>query len=157
MPGPPKTPSNLVLLKGNPGKRAINRDEPKPPVRVPPLPAHFSKRAKYWHKRIAQELAQMGVLTGMDERALELLIEAYEEYRQHLETLEEEGYTYKTTSMAGDTSIKMHPAAALKADAWKRIRSMLGEFGMTPASRSKVKVSGPGEADPLEEFLARKR
>lgn len=157
MPGPPKTPSNLVLLKGNPGKRAINKDEPKPAVRVPPLPAHFSKRAKYWHKRVAEELAQMGVLTGMDERALELLIEAYEEYRQHLETLEDEGYTYKTTSMAGDVSIKMHPAAALKADAWKRLRSMLGEFGMTPASRSKVKVSGPGETDPLEEFLARKR
>ncbi|EKY6155086.1 phage terminase small subunit P27 family [Escherichia coli] len=157
MSGPPKTPSNLVLLKGNPGKRAINKDEPKPAIRVPPLPSHFSKRAKYWHKRVAEELAQMQVLTGMDERALELLIEAYDEYRQHIETLEEEGYTYKTTSTEGAPSIKMHPAAALKADAWKRIRAMLTEFGMTPASRTKVKVSGPGETDPLEEFLARKR
>jgi P27 family predicted phage terminase small subunit len=34
--------------------------------------------------------------------------------------------------------IKAHPAAIMKADAWKRLRAMLGEFGMTPASRSKV-------------------
>ena len=30
---------------------------------------------------------------------------------------------------------------------------MLSEFGMTPASRSKVSAKGPAEADPLEEFL----
>jgi phage terminase small subunit len=29
--------------------------------------------------------------------------------------------------------IKPHPAAMMKADAWKRMRAMLGEFGMTPS------------------------
>jgi phage terminase small subunit len=37
--------------------------------------------------------------------------------------------------------IKAHPAAIMKADAWKRLRH--GEFGMTPASRSKVKQNDP--------------
>ncbi len=53
--------------------------------------------------------------------------------------------------------IKPHPAAVMKADAWKRIRAMLSEFGMTPASRSKVGANGPAEADPLEEFLKKRK
>ncbi len=53
--------------------------------------------------------------------------------------------------------IKPHPAAVMKADAWKRIRAMLSEFGMTPASRSKVGAKGPAEADPLEEFLKKRK
>ncbi len=34
---------------------------------------------------------------------------------------------------------------------------MLGEFGMTPATRTKVGGNGPAEADPLEEFLKKRK
>jgi hypothetical protein len=37
MSGPPKTPSHLRLVRGNPSKRPINKDEPKPPKGVPQL------------------------------------------------------------------------------------------------------------------------
>ncbi len=30
MSGPPKTPTHLALVKGNPSKRPINKNEPKP-------------------------------------------------------------------------------------------------------------------------------
>jgi P27 family predicted phage terminase small subunit len=43
--------------------------------------------------------------------------------------------------------IKAHPAAIMKADAWKRLRAMLAEFGMTPASRSKVSINKPDAVD----------
>ena len=39
----------------------------------------------------------MGVMSSMDAKALELLIEAYTEYRQHCDTLDEQGYTYTNT------------------------------------------------------------
>ncbi|HHS8776745.1 TPA: phage terminase small subunit P27 family, partial [Klebsiella pneumoniae] len=48
MPGPPKTPTHLALVKGNPSKRPINKNEPKPPSGVPPIPKHFDKQGKYW-------------------------------------------------------------------------------------------------------------
>jgi len=108
---------------------------------------------KYWFQQIAQELDGIGVLTQLDGKALELLIEAYTEYRRHCETLDTEGYTYRVETQTGDVMIKAHPAAAMKSDAWKRIRAMLSEFGMTPASRSKVNAGGPDKVDPLEEFL----
>jgi P27 family predicted phage terminase small subunit len=112
---------------------------------------------KYWFKRIGGELDAVGVMTTLDGKALELLIEAYTEYRQHCDVLAEEGYTYKTVSATGEDIVKAHPAAVMKSDAWKRIRAMLSEFGMTPASRSKVGASGPAEADPLEEFLKKRK
>lgn len=157
MPGPPKTPTHLALVKGNPSKRAVNKKEPKPPSGVPPVPKHLDKMGKYWFKRIGEELDAVGVMTTLDGKALELLIEAYSEYRQHCDVLTEEGYTYKTVSATGEDIVKAHPAAVMKSDAWKRIRAMLSEFGMTPASRSKVGASGPAEADPLEEFLKKRK
>jgi P27 family predicted phage terminase small subunit len=157
MSGPPKTPTRLALVKGNPSKRAINKNEPKPPSGVPPTPKHFDKMGKYWFKRIGDELAAVGVMTTLDGKALELLIEAYTEYRQHCEVLAEQGYTYKTVSATGEDIVKAHPAAVMKSDAWKRIRAMLTEFGMTPASRSKVGAKGPAEVDPLEEFLKKRK
>ena len=157
MPGPPKPPTHLALVKGNPSKRPINKNEPKPPSGVPPIPKHFDKQGKYWFKRIGEELDAVGVLTTLDAKALELLIEAYVEYRQHCDTLEIEGYTYRVKTQNEDVLIKAHPAAVMKSDAWKRIRAMLSEFGMTPASRSKVGVIGPAEADPLEEFLKKRK
>lgn len=36
MSGPPKTPTHLRLVKGNPSKRAINKNEPNPPLRGTP-------------------------------------------------------------------------------------------------------------------------
>lgn len=165
MPGPPKTPTHLALVKGNPSKRAVNKKEPKPPSGVPPIPKHFDKMGKYWFKRIGEELDTVGVMTTLDGKALELLIEAYTEYRHHCDTLEREGYTYAVYSEEEPDEgkereirmIKPHPAAVMKADAWKRIRAMLAEFGMTPASRSKVGAKGPAEVDPLDEFLKKRK
>ncbi|KNA38762.1 phage terminase, small subunit [Escherichia coli M114] len=87
---------------------------------------------------MAEELNAEGIISQLDTRALELLVEAYTEYRHHCETLDVEGYTYRTETQNGDVMIKAHPAAAMQADAWKRIRAMLAEFGMSPASRAKV-------------------
>lgn len=36
----------------------------------------------------------------------------------------------------------------MMADAWKRLRGMMSEFGMTPASRSMVNSGGAGDVDP---------
>ncbi|EPY7325283.1 phage terminase small subunit P27 family [Klebsiella variicola] len=161
MSGPPKTPTHLRLVRGNPSKRTINKNEPEPPKGVPPTPKHFDKQGKYWFKRIAEELDAIGVMSQLDARALELLVEAYTEYRHHCETLDREGYTYAVYSEDDPDEgkereirmIKPHPAAMMKADAWKRMRAMLGEFGMTPSSRSKVNRETTPDDDLISKFL----
>lgn len=66
---------------------------------------------------MAEELNAEGIISQLDARALELLVEAYTEYRHHCEILDVEGYTYRTETQNGDVLIKAHPAAAMKADA----------------------------------------
>lgn len=44
MSGPPKTPTHLRLVRGNPSKRPINNNEPKPPKGVPQFPSISTSR-----------------------------------------------------------------------------------------------------------------
>lgn len=157
MPGPPRTPTALRLVKGNPSKRAINKNEPKPPSGVPPIPKHFNKQEKYWFKRVGEELDCANVITKLDGMALELLIGAYVEWRKHRDVIDQVGETYNVTNMQGETLVKAHPRVVMMEKAWMRVHRMLSEFGMTPSARSKVSSEGKGEADPLEEFLNKKR
>jgi hypothetical protein len=70
MRGRKKTPTNLVLLRGNPGKRALNKEEPKPRPVLPEPPGHLDTGAKREWRRVAPELHQLGLLTVLDVDAL---------------------------------------------------------------------------------------
>lgn len=153
MSGPPRTPSHLRLVRGNPSKRPISETEPKPEKRVPPTPKHFNKQERYWFKVLGERLHALGLISVLDGMALELLVGAYIEWRHHRDVLDREGETYKTVSADGNTLIRPHPQVAMMVDAWKRVCRMQAEFGMTPASRSKVGGSGEGAGNPLAEIL----
>lgn len=156
MPEPPKAPSQLCLVRENPSKRPLNRNEPKPEKWVPPTPKHFSKQEKYWFERIAEDLNASEILTNIDGMALELLVGAYVEWRQHRDVIKKEGHSYRTESKDGNVMIRPHPQVAMMADAWKRICRMQSEFGMTPASRSKVNVNEVETIDPFAALFSQR-
>jgi len=52
MSGPPPTPTSLKILKGNPGKRPLNKKEPKPKLEIPTCPAHLCPEGKGEWKRV---------------------------------------------------------------------------------------------------------
>lgn len=153
MPGPAKTPSHLALVKGNPSKRAINKSEPKPEKRVPPTPKHFTKQGKYWFKRIGEDLDRAGVLTTLDGKALEMLVEAYVDYRKTRDALASEGITKEIKTTTGDVRVKPSEFLGECREARKEIWRGLEQFGMTPASRSKINIATPDEDDLLAEFM----
>ena len=96
----------------------------------------------------------MGVLTTADSLALERLCDIYADILQLRETIAIEGRTYTTKTQMGDFLIKANPAVAMLADADRRFKSYLVEFGLTPAARTKVKVDGGEEKeDPLSQFF----
>lgn len=146
------TPTALKLLMGNPGKRAINKNEPKPAkMRVTP-PSYLSVFAKSRFKYHAELLAKVNVSTSLDVSALAKLCEAEEEYQELSKTIEQHGYMQETTNMNGDAIIKPNPAVAARADAWRRVKMMYEQFGMTPSARSKLTVEEIAEKDPLEKY-----
>ena len=66
MRGRKPKPTVIKILEGNPGKRAINGAEPKPPRTLPTCPEHLSAAAKAEWKRLAKTLNQVGLLTQAD-------------------------------------------------------------------------------------------
>lgn len=138
MAGRIPTPTHLKVVKGNPGKRALPADEPKPPKESPKAPPWLTTEAKVMWGRFSMQLEQMGVLTAADGPALEALVTSYEEFRKLEEQVGKEGYTYLTVATNGERVTKANPAAAMLREARQQLRMLLSEFGLTPAARTKV-------------------
>src|SRR5687768_11007374 len=64
------TPTNLKLLKGNPGKRPLNEAEPMPAPAIPKPPDHVTGEARKEWFRISKQLHELGLLTEIDRAAL---------------------------------------------------------------------------------------
>jgi P27 family predicted phage terminase small subunit len=131
------TPTKLKNLRGNPGKRAVNEDEPIVPEGIPDPPEGLSEKARKQWQRIAPVLGKMGVLHVTDFIALGLLCDALADWFEAAQHLEKEGMTIKNK----DDVPKISPWHRIKIDADNRIRSWASEFGLTPASRTKIRTS----------------
>ena len=135
----PRKPTKLKVIQGNPGGRPLNDDEPQPevPKKIPAPPAGLSKEAaKHW-KNTVQHLVNAQVYTLMDEMALRMYCEAYAEWVTSQKEIERNGSV--VFSPNGYPAVS--PYVTINNKAWDKMYKILTEFGMTPASRSKVKVA----------------
>lgn len=73
MAGRRPKPTHLKVVTGNPGKRKLNDQEPKPPREVPSPPEHLTDWGKMAWVKVSLLLDGMGVLTTADSLALERL------------------------------------------------------------------------------------
>lgn len=151
MPNRPK-PTAIKLVKGNPGGRPLNKAEPRPPKGIPTCPDWFEPNsyAREMWDRVSGDLDRMGVLSTADGTTLEILCQSYQEYRLAQAAIAREGITF----VSGD-QIKRNPATAIQHDAWRRVMSGLIEFGLTPASRTKVQTLPlERQENPFAEFAS---
>lgn len=155
MAGRRPKPTALKLVAGNPGKRAINKKEPKPKREMPSCPAHLDDAAKVAWGRLCVLLDRMGVLTEADSLALERLCDCYADILECRELVRRDGRTYTTQDQQGNTLIKNNPAVNQLRAADSQFKSYLVEFGLTPAARSKVQTTldDDEKEDPLAEFF----
>ena len=63
-------PTSLKLIEGNPGKRPLDRNEPRPSPGVPTCPAHLNPSAKAEWKRLARQMLTLGMITDLDRSVL---------------------------------------------------------------------------------------
>lgn len=131
-------PTQLKLAKGNPGKRALNKKEPKPKRGYPFCPPYIQGEARDMWVRVSDALYQMGVLTTSDGEALARLCDVYGDLMEAKRLCKRDGFTYETTTTTGETLIKGNPAYAQMRAADTQFTKMLIEFGLTPASRSRI-------------------
>ena len=146
-------PTQLKVVQGNPGRRPLNEDEPTPERVAPMCPDHVSEKAREVWDDLAAVLLNMGVLTEADAYAFERLAECYAEVVDCRESIEEHGRTYATRTQSGGVMVRPRPEVAMLADADRRFRAYLVEFGLTPAARSKVKADGGAGDDQLAAYF----
>jgi P27 family predicted phage terminase small subunit len=148
--GRPRKPTNLKVLEGNPGKRPLPENEPKPVPIAPPCPAHLDSRAKKEWKRITPELEHLGLLTRIDMAALAAYCQAYSRWIEAEKMIRKHGMLVKNQKGYPVVS----PYMAIINKSLEQMKSYLTEFGLTPASRSRIDVKPPAEdIDPMEQLL----
>lgn len=149
------TPTELKILAGNPGKRPLNKNEPKPAVSIPDPPETLKPKAREKYYEIAPLLMKMGVFTNVDGLGLCMMVEAYVDYLDARAALDEAGgWYYQVITKEGAVMWRLHPAAGVVQDCDRRIRAWLIEYGKTPAARARLKVeSGHQEQDPAERYF----
>jgi P27 family predicted phage terminase small subunit len=147
-------PTQLKLLRGNPGRRPLNAAEPKPRRTRPKMPDWLDDEAKSKWRALAPELFGLGLLTIVDGDALAAYCQACAEFKIATETLRTEGRTFRTDN----GYIVPHPAAVQQARATKTIKEFSAHFGLDPSGRSKLTPPPADEAeDEFEQFLAGKK
>ncbi len=137
MPGRRPTPKNLVLLRGNPGRRPVAKDIPDPPVvQVPEPPELLSMQAREHWPEFAELLSKMHVLSGADLPALCMLCESYSIYWEAMAGVRQYGIMSITPNNYVQRSEYLNTAFKALDECFK----IMSEFGLTPSSRTKVRM-----------------
>ena len=137
------TPTAIKELEGNPGKRPLNKNEPKPTKKAPPCPKWLEPEAKKEWRRLAKKMEQLGVLTEVDMAAFAGYCQAYARWKEAEEFITPSGYWQQV------------PQVSIAQTYLKMMQKSAEQFGLTPAARSRIiaedNTSGP--SDEMEALL----
>ncbi len=146
-------PSAKKRLEGNPGKRKLNKREPKPKISTDMKPSqpHAPKdaldgqaieaTAKIFAERYLPELQKTGVYTDADQSAFELMTLHYALAWVAAERVQRDGLTVAGTKV----DAKKHPLLQVVRENSNLFRAYAAEFGMTPSARSRIELPDPAD------------
>ena|SRR3990167_615386 len=153
MRGRKPVPTHLKLLRGNPGRRPINDQEPQPDAIFLDPPQDLSEVARKEWVRIARDLFDLGILTNLDWAALKGYCHAYARWEEARSEVTKLGTIIKTKK----GNIIQNPYLAVENKAMEQMKAFMVELGLSPSSRSRVKIGRKKPIDPLSEFQKRRQ
>lgn len=150
MAGRKPLPTQLKLVKGTARPHRLNDAEPKPTVAIPEAPSHLDERGAAKFAAMAAMLARCGVMTELDAGALARYAVVWGRWIDAEVEVRRRGPVVKTE--AGN--IVQNPFLAVANRCLAQMAQIEGEFGLTPSSRSRIRMAEPDDrADPFEEYL----
>jgi P27 family predicted phage terminase small subunit len=163
MPGgrPPK-PTQLKVLQGNPGKRALNKAEPQYSADHLSCPRWLNAEARKEWRRLLPMLKAERVVTAADRSVLAACCQSYARWMQAEEVLEEKGFTeeIEVQNSKGEVIGTRHVVRPEVIIAQKMQEMMLraaAKLGLTPSDRAKVSKIPEAQEDPFAAFLSKKQ
>jgi P27 family predicted phage terminase small subunit len=132
------------------GEDCRSAPSPHPRRGIPERPDYLDAFGREAWDRLIPKLDELGILSEVDSEAIVLYCQAYSRWRLASLDIAKNG----VTTMSAFDSVKSNPAVAVAVQAERMMASILTEFGMTPSSRSRVKVDTTSR-DALGEFLSK--
>src|SRR5450830_364039 len=163
IPGTKPKPVALKLLEGNPGRRKLNTDEPKPLPIAPECPDWLLDDAKEEWKAMSAILERLGILTSVDKAAFAGYCQSYAKWKKAEEFIKKFGFTYKIPKKDKDGDvvsifISAFPEVSISRSSLEHVRQFCAEFGLTPSSRGRISLpSNKEDEDPMEKLFNQKR
>jgi P27 family predicted phage terminase small subunit len=157
-PGRKPKPDHLKLVDGDPGKRGINKNAPKPKPVKPSPPKHLDAIARKEWRRMSVVLEKLGLLTVVDGAAFACYCAAYSRWVQAEQEIQAWNsksppplmtYCFETPN----GFMQQIPVVGIANQAMKEIRALCAEFGMTPSARSRMTITPDDEDDDMEQLL----
>ncbi|OHV13001.1 phage terminase small subunit P27 family [Kushneria phosphatilytica] len=145
-------PSHLKAVQGNPGKRAVNQDEPQADslTEAPEPPDWLSELADEAWRKLAPWLVGAKILTHSDLHNLEAFCAAYGRWRDAEREIARVGLTVETP-LGG---MAKNPACTVANESLKQMNTYGSALGLDPASRSRLAVPGAKDAaNPFKDVL----
>ena len=150
MRGAKPKPTHLKLIEGNPGKRKLNRNEPKPQGDLCDAPDWLTDEQKAgWTYAISN--APAGLMKRLDRAALTAFVVAEDMHRQASVAVGKFGLITKSPSKGEPMQNPYLPIINRQAQIMLKAAA---ELGFTPSSRSRVEIVGGETEDPADRFFA---
>lgn len=127
----------------------MNGDEPKPKAVQMYCPRHLTDEAKSEWRRVSAELQRLGLLTLVDRAALSAYCQAWADWVEAVKETRKKGKVLTT-----DKGYEyLNPWMGIASKSLEIMHRFESEFGMTPASRTRLHVDPKDKKKSLAELL----
>lgn len=150
MRGRKPKPTIAKLLAGNPGHRRLNDSEPVPPAGVPDCPEHLDDEARAEWFRTSKVLLDMDLLSKADRTALAAYCVLYSRWLEAERLVKKYGLIVKSPNKGFPLK---SPYLCIAESTLEQMRKLLVEFGLTPSSRTRIRVADVHGGNRLDAFL----
>lgn len=139
----------LNSLKLVQGSRHVNHDEPQLPPEIPTCPTLLKGESRREWLRLVPQLHKAGLLTSIDRSCLAVYCMMWGRWHEAETKLQQLGLVVKSPNGYPMQS----PYLSIANKSLELMYKYMAEFGLSPASRTRIKVGTPKKDDELSEFL----
>lgn len=125
---------------------------------LPPPPSWLSERAETEWERMVPIMSEAGLLTGLDVAVMAGYCEAYAQFVEATAGMNSRPRNGNASRIKlvqrTNAGVRPNPLVKIRQDALVQMRNYMGELGLTPAARQKIRAEPQEEENALDKLLS---
>lgn len=145
-------PTAKKKLQGNPGRRPLPAEEPEF-TGTTTAPKWLDSTARQEWRRLAPRLELLGILTAADRAAFAIYCSQYSRMVRAEKFLQSPKAGGSEVYVTATGALRTWPHVHIANQAAKVCKEFITEFGLTPSSRTRLRMDPPKKGDQADDFL----